>query len=38
MKEYKVNNVFNESGILLNDLISKIFTSLDDELDLFDTE
>ena len=35
-KEYKVNNIFNEDSITLNDLICKIFTSfLDEELDLF---
>lgn len=37
-KEYKVNNIFNEDGIKLNDLISKIFTSFQDEdLSLFES-
>ena len=37
-KEYKVNNIFNEDGITLNDLISKIFTSFQDEdLSLFES-
>lgn len=37
-KEYKVNNIFKEDGITLNDLISKIFTSFQDEdLSLFES-
>ena len=37
-KEYKVNNIFNEDGITLNDFISKIFTSFQDEdLSLFES-
>lgn len=37
-KDYKVNNIFNEDGITLNDLISKIFTSFHDEdLSLFES-
>lgn len=37
-KDYKVNNIFNEDGITLNDLISKIFTSFQDEdLSLFES-
>lgn len=37
-KEYKVNNIFNEDGITLNDLISKIFTSFQyEDLSLFES-
>ena len=37
-KEYKVNNIFKEDGVTLNDLISKIFTSFQDEdLSLFES-
>lgn len=36
--EYKVNNIFNEDGITLSDLISKTFTSFQDEdLSLFES-
>lgn len=38
-KNYKVNNIFNENGKTLNDLISEIFTSfLDDDFTLFDKD
>lgn len=38
MKEYKINPNFNEDGFTLNDLISKIFTSFQDEnLNLFES-
>lgn len=34
-KEYKVNNIFNENGVLLNELISTFLSSfLDKELNL----
>ena len=36
MDKYKVNNIFNEDGITLNDLINKYFISfLDEELNFF---
>lgn len=39
MKDYKVNNIYNEDGIILNDLICKIFSSfLDEELKLLNSE
>jgi len=38
-KKYKINNIFNENGLTLNDLISKIFTSFQDEdLSLFESD
>ena len=39
MKEYKVNNIYDEDGAILTDLIYKIFSSfLDEELNFFDGE
>ncbi len=36
-KEYKVNNIFNENGITLNELISNFLTSfLDKEFNLYE--
>ncbi len=36
-KEYKVNCIFREEGIILNDLICNIFTSfLDEEFSSFE--
>lgn len=36
-KEYKVNNIFNENGITLNELISNFLaSSLDKEFNLYE--
>lgn len=36
-KEYKVNNIFNESGITLNEIISNFLLSfLDKEFNLYE--
>ena len=36
-KEYKVNNIFNENGITLNELISNFLASfLDKEFNLYE--
>lgn len=36
-KEYRVNNIFNDNGDSLNDLITKIFLSfLEEDLDILE--
>lgn len=36
-KEYRVNNIFNDNGDFLNDLITKIFLSfLEEDLDILE--
>lgn len=37
MKEYKVNNIFKESGVTLNEIISNYLLSfLDEEFNLYE--